>query len=626
MIRAAALCLLFALVCMPQPPGMRRGDPRTLSLLLRGLVVGEEQAFVVTRGGRTELAVTSRLAVGSGVELSGTLTAVDGVALTLDVRGRAPAFLDATTDAALTPAPGSFPIRSAFPLHVVAALVRHADQTGRSAFRTLSAATSTVERCPADTWQVPHASCYMVTGLTWGALVLWIDSAWQPVGAVVPTPWGLVSATEAAGSVETGDLLAHFARTTAARLNARVGRGFPAAEAVVLENVRVIDPVDGPADHRRVHLAAGRIHSIGAAGDGSLPGGVPVVDGTGLSVVPGLWDMHAHLKQADWGPAYLAAGVTSARDVGNDERFITTLRQEERAGRFPAPHLWLAAFIDGPATPPYTSVQATSAADARALVRHFAAAGFDQIKLWNNIAADLVPHVVDEARRVGLPVTRHHPSGQALLSSLAAGVRQINHLAALMDAAGGDLDSAAGRRLLQMLRAHHVVVDPTLVVTAYANRSLAAPLSALEPGARRAPPFVVRAWSGFGQPPDRANDAAMLQAGRFVKRLHDAGVPIVAGSDQGVPGVTLVRELELYVGAGLTPLEAIRTATSVPAGIMGVAGSVGRVRPGYVADLTLVEGNPAVSIRDLRRVRAVFKAGVRWAPDALWEAVEFEPR
>ena len=576
--------------------------------------------------GVPELDVTTRLTVGSGLELSSTLTAVDGVARTLDVRGRAPAFLDATTGGAAPPPPGAFPVRSAFPIHVVADLVRHAEQTGQSAFRTLSAATSTVERCPADTWQVPRASCYMISGLTWGALVLWVDRAWQPVAAVVPTPWGLISATEPTRSVDTGNLLAHFARTTAARLKARVGGESRTDEAVVLDNVRTIDPVDGPAEHRRVHIAAGRIQSITAAGEGPLPAGARVVDAKGLSVVPGLWDMHAHLKQADWGPAYLATGVTSARDVGNDERFITTLRREERAGRFPAPHLWLAAFIDGPATPPYTSVQARSAAEARVLVRHFAAAGFDQIKLWNNIAPDLVPHLVDEAGRLGLTVTRHHPSGQALLSSLAAGVQQINHLAALMDAAGGDLDTAEGRRLLQILLSQRVVVDPTLVVTAYANRSLAAPLSALEPAARRAPPVVVRAWSAFGQPPDRAGGAAVTQAARFVKRLHDAGVLIVAGSDQGVPGVTLIRELELYVSAGLTPIEAIRTATSTPARVSGVAGSVGRVRPGYVADLVLVEGNPAASIEDLRRVRAVFKGGVRWAPDRLWEAVEFEPR
>ena len=112
---------------------------------------------------------------------------------------------------------------------------------------------------------------------------------------------------------------------------------------------------------------------------------------------------------------------------------------------------------------------------------------------------------------------------------------------------------------------------------------------------------------------------------RVILALHEAGVPIVAGSDQGIPGYTLHREVELYVAAGFTPMAAIQAATLVPARVMGLDAESGSITPGKRADLLVVEGNPLEDIRALRRVYLTVAAGRRFRPAPLWESVGFRP-
>jgi imidazolonepropionase-like amidohydrolase len=199
--------------------------------------------------------------------------------------------------------------------------------------------------------------------------------------------------------------------------------------------------------------------------------------------------------------------------------------------------------------------------------------------------------------------------------AIDAGLDEIDHLSSLME----------GRPPVAHLRERRIVVDPTLVVIEFATRSTATPVSTFEPGILKAPAPVVRAWNAFGQPPERASVDPLRRALALVRQLHAAGIRIVAGSDQGVPGYTLHREIELYVQAGLTPLQAIGAATSVPADVMGAGGEAGRVAAGLRADLLLVEGNPAERIGDLRAVRYVVKGGTLFEPGPLWKAVEFRP-
>lgn len=142
------------------------------------------------------------------------------------------------------------------------------------------------------------------------------------------------------------------------------------------------------------------------------------------------------------------------------------------------------------------------------------------------------------------------------------------------------------------------------------------------------PRELVDVWSAFGVDPENAAgaEASFERALATVRALHEAGVPIVAGSDQGLPGCTLLLELELYVRAGLTPLEALRTATLVPARVMVLDGELGSIAEGMGADQILVEGNPLEDIRALRNLRRVIRDGVALDPLELRRLADLSPR
>jgi imidazolonepropionase-like amidohydrolase len=594
-----------------------RRAPSTIShvvnLATYGLTLGEERATTTIDGRRETTTMHTVFSRAPGLELDSTLVIERGRPIFLKVAGESPVFLPSTVEVAVTgDRTDTFPIRSPFPVHALAALVRQSITGGRRTFQTLPDGTATVTTCAAARMPYSDATCHEVTGVTWGAAHVWLDTRRMLAAAVVPTPWGLVLATTPQRDDSHRALLDHFARARASRLAEAVPPADSAQrQPIVFRNVRVVDPSHSTLSDATVVVTGDRITSVEPAEDAVLPRPSRVVNGAGLSLLPGLRDRHAHLKQPEWGPAYLAAGVTGARDLGNEEGFILALR--DWMSRGPFPNLELAAFVDAHASVPYTATQANSPDQAHRLVRRFKEVGFDQIKVWNNITREVLPHVIEEAHRHGMKVTGHVPNGMTAFEAIDAGMDEINHIGSLMDSADDDARSPNGRRLIARLLERKVVVDPTLVVAEFANRSTAEPVSSFEPGFAKAPRPVQFAWSAFGVPPDRASDAPLQSAMAFVKTLHAAGVPIVAGSDQGVPGHTLHREIELYVRAGLTPIEAIATATS------------GRIAPGEAADLILVEGRPDEDIAALRRVRYVMKRGALYDPAALWRSVGFQP-
>ncbi|MDQ2670111.1 MAG: amidohydrolase family protein [Gemmatimonadota bacterium] len=517
---------------------------------------------------------------------------------------------------------GAFPA-SPFPVALYPAIVREWER--RNHPRSLQSTNGRLEvrACGTDTLPRPGAGvrveCRAIAGLTWGWAIAWLGADGELAAAVVPTAYAPLVATAPEDTALVDDLLARAARRTV-ELAAPIQLD---SRPLAIVGARVIPAAGNPPLARgTVVLRDGRITSVGPAGS-PVPADAEVVDAGGMTLVPGLWDMHAHLKQAEWLPAYLAAGVTAVRDVGNQTRFLLALREAVHQGERAAPRIFAAGFIDGvpSAGTPYTgpAQQATTPAGARALVRHYHELGFEQIKTWANVRPDVLRAVIAEAHAQGLAVTAHLPSDADVLDAVAAGLDQINHIGPLVELVGPDVPPAAREHALAALRRAGVLVDPTLVVTEYGSRSRSSPLSAIEPCARFMPPELVRLWSSLGaDPADADGGRQLMRAGRTVRTLHDAGVPIVAGSDQGIPGCTVVRELELYVAAGMTPLEAIDAATSVPARAMGLAHRAGRIAPGFDADLVLVEGDPSSDIGALRRVRYVFRMGVPFVPDSLW--------
>ncbi len=160
-----------------------------------------------------------------------------------------------------------------------------------------------------------------------------------------------------------------------------------------------------------------------------------------------------------------------------------------------------------------------------------------------------------------------------------------------------------------------------------AARSPQTPIASFQPGIDRVAPALrrlIEGANGGNVTPEQARDR-LTRSLQIIKALHDAGIPIVAGTDKGVPGVSVAREIELYVQAGLTPMDAIRAATAVPARVMGLANDSGTIAPGLRADLIVVDGNPLERISDIRKVTMVSAGGRLYDTAALWKAGGFNP-
>lgn len=190
-----------------------------------------------------------------------------------------------------------------------------------------------------------------------------------------------------------------------------------------------------------------------------------------------------------------------------------------------------------------------------------------------------------------------------------------------------DENAPETRHVLDVLRQHGTVVDPTLVFYELVGHPADTPIETFEPGINHVAPELKNAMQTPGVP---AQFAARAKSGfalflAIVGLLHRNGIPIVAGTDQSIPGYSLHREMELYVQAGMTPMEAIQAATLVPARALKMEKEVGTVEAGKRADLILVDADPLQDIRNLRRVFRVMANGRLYDPAPLWHSVGFQP-
>jgi hypothetical protein len=188
-----------------------------------------------------------------------------------------------------------------------------------------------------------------------------------------------------------------------------------------------------------------------------------------------------------------------------------------------------------------------------------------------------------------------------------------------------ELDSARGKELIAALLAHHTILDPTMVV--YENFMNTVPLIQLEPGMAHLPPQLREALDNPPPPADRLNLVASEQQAFMatLRTLHAAGIPMVAGTDQSIPGYSLHREMEIYVEAGFTPLEALQSATIEPARALGVEAESGSLAPGKRGDVLLLDADPLADIHNSRKVWRTVAAGAVYSPAPLWQSVGFAP-
>ncbi len=490
---------------------------------------------------------------------------------------------------------------------------------------------------------------YSVTGVIWGRETLWFNSTKQLIAAItedaefdhfeaVREDYEPALATFAAkaaqdGMAELADLAKKFEGNKSGLL------------AVV--GATLIDGTGRDAiPDSTVLIDKGRIQQVGTRAQVKVPKNATVIDAHGKTLLPGLWDMHAHYEQVEWGPIYLAAGVTTARDVGNEFEYITAVRNALRDGHGIGPQLLLAGIVDGDGPMAIGVTRVNSPEQARQWVDRYHDAGFQQLKIYSSMKLENLAAVATEAHRLGMTVTGHVPIGINVFQAVEAGMDQVNHVQYIGDVmrkqlpenssrlqrleavADANLNSPEAQKTIEFLKQHGTVVDPTLALmemlfTVGPDR----PVTSFEPGADKAPPelkeqLVSGGPGGMMLPLFRNVFAKYVQ---IVGALHRAGIPIIAGTDQSVPGHSLHREIELYVQAGFTPMEAIQAATIVPARVMKVDKKVGTIEVGKRADLILTRANPLENIRNIRRVEFVIANGTLYDCAQLWRSVGFKP-
>jgi imidazolonepropionase-like amidohydrolase len=241
------------------------------------------------------------------------------------------------------------------------------------------------------------------------------------------------------------------------------------------------------------------------------------------------------------------------------------------------------------------------------------------MKLYTLIRPDVAGAIIRRAHELGMTVTGHVPRAMNLASMVDSGTDHVAHLPVR-----GDTSSPAVKQQIQMLAAKHVVIDPTVSWNELLGHTTDMALTSFQPGFAEAP-WPLR--SSYGSVRNTGDSAAARRSLRaqlaVIKAMHDAGVRIVAGTDYGLPGFSLLRELELYVMAGLSPLEAIQSATTVPAEVMGMSRAVGTIETGKRADLVVLDANPLADIHNVRTGRWVVAGGRMFEMAALRKAVHF---
>lgn len=408
-----------------------------------------------------------------------------------------------------------------------------------------------------------------------------------------------------------------------------------APRPLALTRVTVIDATGSPAKlGMTVVVAGGQIAAVGRAGAVRVPKGARVIDARGKYLIPGLWDMHAHLQAAgaESLPLFVANGVTGTRDMGAELEFILGLRRRVASGAVLGPRIVAAGPMldDAPPGWPFR-LRVTNGAEAREAVRLLKSKGVDFVKVHARLPREAYFAAADEAKRQGLPFAGHVPEGVSSAEAAAAGQKSIEHLAEyglLFECAarpGVQLGQVAEayspercRALFDLFGQSGTRHTPTL---AFLNILPKAPAEIekefrAKGYLRYVGPTLMRFWAEGERlsppPPEQVRRElarANVKAAEAVGEMSRRGVKILAGCDALVPGFCLHDELELLVRAGLSPMQALQAATRNPAEFLGRQDEFGTVEEGKAADLVLLEADPLENIANTRKISAVVLGG-----------------
>lgn len=421
---------------------------------------------------------------------------------------------------------------------------------------------------------------------------------------------------------------------------------------LLIDNVRLFDADAGRfVDNQAVMSAGGRIVAIAPAGMLRAPEGARTIDGAGKTLVPGLWDAHKHFANGYDLLANVATGMTSIRSPGNQLKLLVESKERRAKNDLLAPEIFGTIIIDQ--VHPLSAQGAelvASEAEAVAAVHKAADAGLWGVKFYTSMKPEWIAPAAAEAHRRGLQVLGHVPATMRPLDAVRAGYDEVTHLNFIMMqvmpqevvdvsntaarfegpakyARHADLDGKQMRAFIAELAERGTWVDPTIMIfegSFLGDKPELAP--AYKPYAGTLPAIVERGLNEGGYPlfddlersDFRRSYAKMLE---LIGKLHEAGIPIVGGTDGW--GMELVREIEIYEQAGMSKAAALQTITINPARRVGIADRTGSIRVGKEADMVLVDGDVSQDLGALRRVLTVISDGYVMDGDDLRKAAGF---
>ena len=377
----------------------------------------------------------------------------------------------------------------------------------------------------------------------------------------------------------------------------------PQSKSLAIIHVTVIDATGAPPQPDMTVIIEGdRIGNLGKTGKLRIPRGAQIIDGNGKFLIPGLWDMHAHLSYYGEAalPLLIASGVTGVRDMGGDLEQIDRWRKEIKAGVRVGPKIVRAGpFVDGPkkmdAFRTSVTIVVRDADEARRAVSTLKQRGVDFIKVHSRVPRDAYLALAFEARRQGLTIAGHLPPGVTAAEASNAGLQSIEHIESLMEDVMYLDNAERDRRIQSTLDELAGPGGATLFPQLAKNKTWVTPT------------VITKLKIGGATFQRKFNPV--------IDALNRAGVGLLAGTDftfkaNGVsPGADLHIELSLLVEAGLTPMQALQTATRNPAKFLDRPDATGTVEKGKMADLVLLEADPLADIRHTRLIAAVLYGG-----------------
>ena len=393
----------------------------------------------------------------------------------------------------------------------------------------------------------------------------------------------------------------------------------PQTRPLAITGINVVDVIDGRIIQNATVTIRGTTIADVAPG-GKPSGDARLIDGHGLFLIPGLWDMHTHMDGSGpaWLPLHVANGVTGIRDMGSDLDVILKMREGVATGGVLGPRIFAAGPIldDPPAEWPFR-LRVKTAEDGRKAVKMLKRRGVDLIKVHNYTPRDAFLAIAEEARRQHLPLAGHVPVQVTTEEAVEAGQNDIEHLSESrlwMACSHGETYRAEDcRPLFAMLATRGIWQTPTLIALSELI-TIGTPASSIPADRLAYAPRRLRGvWADIQSSitptvvqklKNRAKEAAVA-----TNDLARAGVPMLTGCDSMIAGFCVHDEVALMVRAGMTPLAALQAATLNPARYFNLSETAGRVAAGRRADLVLLDANPLADIANVRRIRAVVVAG-----------------